>query len=105
MIRVGLVALLVCILSPACGSLPSLEEIKRQQDAGLFEESITPLRRMLREEGGNRDPEILFLYGRALSMTGQPTLALWALLRAMEDPEFETRAALETAAGGLRSYN
>jgi tetratricopeptide (TPR) repeat protein len=104
-IRVGLVALLVCILSPACGSLPSLEEIKRQQDAGLFEESITPLRRMLREEGGNRDPEILFLYGRALSMTGQPTLALWALLRAMEDPEFETRAALETAAGGLRSYN
>ena len=98
-------AVFTCILAPGCGRPPSIEDIKGLQQQGLFEESIEPLRHLLREEGGRDDSEVLYLYGRALSTTGQPTPALWALRKAMKDPEYKGRAAVEIAKGGLRSMN
>ena len=103
--RAVTLAVFTCVLAPGCGRPPSIEEIKVMHQQGLFEESIEPLRLLLREEGGNDDPEVLYHYGRALSTTGRLTPALWALRKAMKDPEYRGRAALEIASGGLRGMN
>ncbi|MDG2334575.1 MAG: tetratricopeptide repeat protein [Myxococcota bacterium] len=97
--------LIFAMLVAGCGGSPSIEDVKSLQQQRRFEDSIEPLRLLLKEEGGREDPEVLYLYGRALSMTGRLTPALWALRKAMEDPLYKGVAAVEIASGGLRSMN
>ncbi|MDE0883927.1 MAG: tetratricopeptide repeat protein [Myxococcota bacterium] len=99
------VMIALTMLAAGCGAPPSIEDVKSLQQQRRFEESIEPLRRLLQEEGGRDNPEVLYLYGRALSTTGRHTPALWAFRKAMEDPLYKGRAAVEIAAGGLRSMN
>jgi len=73
------------------------------QAEGRLEESLEPLQRLLEEEGGREDPEILYRYGRALSLTGKPTLGIWALKKAGQSPDWAEPAALEIATNALKS--
>lgn len=95
-------AFLVLVLFSACAPGPSLEQVRAMQAEGRFEESIEPLRHLLKEDGGSDNPEVLYRYGRALTMTSQPSLAIWALRKAAKSPEWQMASALEIAAGGLK---
>lgn len=87
----------------ACGPTDPLEAIRKQQASGDFEGTIEPLRKLLEKRSG--DPEIQYLYGTALSMTGQTSLAEWALREAMNDPDWLQPAGLRLAYGALRTQN
>lgn len=63
----------------------TLEEIRVLHAAGRYQESIEPLRRLVKEAPS--DPERLYLYGKALWSIGRVGLALWPLKGAMEDPD------------------
>jgi len=82
-----------------CGSDPVAEARLRQQ-RGEFGATLEPLRGIV--ERGTDDPEVFLLYGRALVGTGNASLALWPLRRAMEAPEFHARAGIALARAALR---
>jgi tetratricopeptide (TPR) repeat protein len=78
-----------------CGPSDPIEQAREQMAAGKYAESIELLRELI---GVNPDdPELLFLYGRALVETGQPGLAIWPLRKAMEDPNWYKRSAMLVA--------
>jgi len=83
----------------ACTPPVSIEAVREQQAAGDFAGSIEPLRALVSQNPD--DPELNFLYGRALFHSGQPSLATWALREAMSDPEWRVPAGLEIARAGL----
>lgn len=58
-------------------------------------ESLDALRELVDADPNN--PELLLLYGRVLIQTGQPGLAEWPLRKAMADPEWFERAAMQVA--------
>jgi tetratricopeptide (TPR) repeat protein len=88
----------------ACSeSLPTAEEIQKLQAAGRFEESIEPLRTLV--DSGERSPEILFLYGRALLATGLWSQSIWALEEAKKDPEWYAASTLLLANGAYQAGN
>jgi len=99
--RCGLAAaLLVCLGLTGCSRVEPLEEIRQQQAAGDNEGTLEPLRVLL--ETDPDDPELNFLYGRALAYT-QPNLAGWSLRKAMKDPEWLVRAGTQLAFVALAS--
>lgn len=83
----------------------ALEAIREQQNRGEFEATIDPLRELLRDRP--EDPEVNFLYAYALVSTKRPSLATWALRKAMEDSDWTVRAGLELAYAALAAadYN
>jgi Tfp pilus assembly protein PilF len=83
----------------ACGGGDPLEDALRRQAQGDFAGSIEPLRTVLEERPD--DPEVNYLYGRALTATGQPSLAEWALRRAAQDPEWIVPAGSQLAVSAL----
>lgn len=87
----------------ACGGGDPLEEVRSLHRQGRFEESLEPLVELV--DAGSEDPEVLYLYGVALSAARRPSQALWPLRKAMESEEWEVPAALALAAGGLESGN
>jgi tetratricopeptide (TPR) repeat protein len=87
----------------ACAPADPLEAIRQQQAAGDLAGSLEPLRELLEER--RDDPEVLFLYGRALALTGQTSLAEWSLREAMKDPRWRLPAGLQVALGALRTAN
>lgn len=92
----------VCCLSlAACAPSDPLESIRLRQAAGQFATTLEPLRALV--DDGRTDPETLYLYGRALSMTGQVSLAEWSLHEAMKDPQWLVPAGLQLANGALRT--
>jgi len=93
--------LLSCIVLASDGCRPAdpLVEIRRLQQSGEAAASVEPLRALLDERRG--DPEVLYLYARALIAAQQPTLADWALRQAMEDPEWLVPAGLDLASASL----
>ncbi|MGI9590170.1 MAG: tetratricopeptide repeat protein, partial [Myxococcota bacterium] len=91
-------ALLVVTLG-ACERVDPVERVRRLHATGLYAESLEPLRELI--DGGTRDPEVLYLYGVALTATGEPTLALWAFEQAMQDPEWLVPAGMARAWGAL----
>ena len=101
-VRSVLGSFVVLTLSSGCAPGPTLEQVREMQAEARFEASIEPLRRLLKKEGASDNPEILYRYGRALTMTGQPTLAIWALRKAALSSEWRMASALEIAAGGLK---
>jgi tetratricopeptide (TPR) repeat protein len=92
---------LVWPLLVACDSADSLESIRQRQTQGDFASTLEPLRALLAERPS--DPELSFLYGRALIQTQQLSLATWPLRQAMEDPEWLRPAGLSFAQIALLS--
>ncbi|MCP4039952.1 MAG: tetratricopeptide repeat protein [bacterium] len=96
------VVLTLCALF-ACGGSDPLEAIRVEHAQGRWGPTIEPLRELVRQRPG--DAEVLFLYGRTLSATGQATLAQWSLREAMKDPDWIVQAGLQLAADAARSSN
>ena len=99
-----ILALLVAVALAAC----SPPEDLRQQAAILqaqerYEESIEPLVALVNR--GERDSELMFRYGLALSMTGRESQAMWPLEEARKDSEWFTRASMRLAADAFRGGN
>ncbi|MGH0030250.1 MAG: tetratricopeptide repeat protein [Myxococcota bacterium] len=99
----GLALLAICLGAAGCGGSDPLEPIRQQQASGDFAGSLEPLRELLKERGD--DAEVQYLYGRALSMTGQPSLAEWSLDEAMKDEDWVVPAGSQLAVGQLRAGN
>lgn len=89
------IALLSWILAAACGNWDNVEDIRLLQVTGRHQESIERLKPLLESQPG--DPELLYLYGTALHATGHGDLALWALFRASESPDWSLKAFLALA--------
>lgn len=87
----GLVA---CCALAGCKQSDPLEDIRQQQAAGKFADTIEPLRELLKATPD--DPEVNFLYGRALALE-QPNLAIWSLRKAMADPQWLVPAGSQLA--------
>ncbi len=96
-----LLGALLPVLLAGCGPGDPLEEIRELHAAGRFEESLEPLRNLLATRSD--DPELHYLYGLALSLSGKPGLALWPLREAMESPDWLVPAGLQLAAGALQT--
>jgi tetratricopeptide (TPR) repeat protein len=96
--------LAITVMVVGCGPSDPIEQAREQMAAGEYEESLALLRELI---GVNPDdPELLFLYGRALVEMGQPGLATWPLRKAMEDPRWYKRSAMlvasvESAGGNM----
>ena len=80
-------ALLIALATLACGSSREarLDEVRSQQAAGRFDQTLEPLRALLEETPD--DPELSHLYGTALLLTRQPELAIWPLRKAAANPD------------------
>jgi tetratricopeptide (TPR) repeat protein len=87
----------------ACGPADPLVAIRKTQAQGRLEETIEPLRALIKERPG--DAEVLFIYGRALSNLGKPGLAEWSLREAMKHPDWLVTAGLRLAADAARHGN
>jgi tetratricopeptide (TPR) repeat protein len=95
-VRAAAWALLALSVLPvvACQRDP-LERARALQDEGKLGESIEPLRAVLQEHP--EDPEANFRYGIALIASGQHSLALWSLRKAIESPDWLERAGIPLA--------
>ena len=92
--------LAAALLAPlGCGHGESLDAIRAQQERGEFEQSIEPLRKLLQKRPD--DPEANFLYAHALVATQRPSLATWALRKAMEDPNWMVKAGIQLSHAAL----
>ena len=87
-------AFLVGLASPGCGpsTQGQLAEIRALQEAGQYEASIAPLRKLLSMESD--DPEANLRLGIALQQTGRPSLAVWPLQKASLSDEYAVQAGL-----------
>ena len=88
-------------LVAGCNREPSLDEIRALQDQGRYAETVEPLRHRL--EGQPDDPETHYLYGTALSRTGDARVAIWSLRKAAETEAWKVPATLELASAQSRS--
>jgi len=90
------IALVIAVLlHTACGPSDPIAEIRDMHARGAYEASLEPLRELLEQQPD--DVEVLYLYGTALIYLGQLTEAVWPLRRAMEDPDWYSKAALQLA--------
>jgi tetratricopeptide (TPR) repeat protein len=92
-------ALLACLALCGCQEADFLEAIRQQQAAGDYAGSIEPLLELLKTQPD--DAETNYLYGRALALTLQPSLATWSLRKAMQDPEWLLPAGRQLAFAAL----
>jgi tetratricopeptide (TPR) repeat protein len=99
----ALLPLLLCLALAACGPSDPVAEIRELHAAGKFADSLEPLRSLV--EARPDDAEVHYLYGSALLRSGQPSLALWSLRKAMEHPDWLVPAALQLAAVALMTGN
>jgi tetratricopeptide (TPR) repeat protein len=101
-----LAALFLVVLvvgSIGCDRGLSVDDIRRLQRQGRFEETLDPLREMLAARPD--DPQVNYLYGVALVQTGDARLAVWALRKAAEDPDYKLAASVELSAAALHAGN
>jgi tetratricopeptide (TPR) repeat protein len=102
--RRSIVVLGCWFLVLGCGNSElSLDEIRALQAREAWQETIEPLR--ARIDNGERDPELLVLYGTALSKVGKHSQAHWPLRDAARDPEWFTRAMMQLASGAYVTGN
>ena len=86
-------ALVPLLLALGCGGTESrLEEVRSLQEAGQFDPSIAPLRRLLADEPDHAEAN--FRLGIALRQTGRPSLAVWPLQKASDSDEYAVQAGL-----------
>jgi tetratricopeptide (TPR) repeat protein len=89
-----------------CKPNDPIQEAREQIEAGRFTEGLELLREIIGSEPDN--PEVLFLYGRALVANGELAPASWPLRKAMQHPTWFERAAMlvasiETGGGNLEN--
>ena len=97
-------AIILALLLSSCSAQPDgVTEIQELQDNLRFQESLEPLRQLIAKRPENS--EIYLLYGTALVRTGAPSLAVWPLRRAMEDPDLTVKAAILMAAAATQTGN
>ena len=98
---------LVCLLTLAtlagCGPDLSADRAKTLIESGQIDEAIEMLRTRIDQDPD--DSEIQYLYGAALSLTGQVSLAEWPLRKAMRDPEWTEPAGILVAQNAIQSQN
>jgi len=96
---------IACLALDGCREADPLEAIRARQATGDFAGSVEPLRELLKARPD--DPEVEFLYGRALALTGQSNVAMWSLRNAMKDPAWLVPAGLQLAFMALdtRDFN
>ena len=95
----------MCLLLgvPACEKEVTLDDIRTLQQSAQVMSTVKPLRKMVDE--GTDDPEVFYLYGRALSSLGERDAALWPLRRAMDDEEWLVRAGIQLAQNAFDGGN
>ena len=81
----------------------TLDEIRAMHAAGQLKTTVQPLRDMV--DAKTDDPEVYFLYGRALSAIGQHDAALWPLRRAMESEDWLVPAGIQFANNAFDTGN
>ena len=86
-----------------CSGSSDADQAAALQKAGQFEQSLEPLRRALEKDPDNR--ELHYRKGVALAQMGRPTEAVWSLRKAMEDPEWLSRAGLVLSSAAFRAQN
>jgi len=91
------------LMSISCGPGDPLEEARRLQAEGRYEETVEPLGELVQTR--RDDPEAHYLYGLALLRAGRFSQAVWPLRRAMESLEWLVTAGLQLAAGELQTGN
>lgn len=96
-------AALLALLLAACDSRDPLERARALQDEQDFAASLEILQQLVVERP--TDPEVHYLHGLALVRTSQPSLAIWSLRRAMEDPKWLVPAARELARSAISTNN
>jgi len=94
---------LVVALLLGCGTSDRLEEVRELHEAGLYEQSLEPLRELLKTRSD--DPEVHYLYGIALLRAEGPSRAQFPLQRAMEDSAWVVRAGITLASGAIATQN
>ncbi|MGH7337920.1 MAG: hypothetical protein ACREI7_10095, partial [Myxococcota bacterium] len=87
----------------ACEKPDRLAEALAIQESGDLYGSLEPLRALIAERPD--DAEVLFLYGRTLSLLGHVSQGEFSLEKAMEDPQWRVPAGLQIAIGALRTAN
>jgi tetratricopeptide (TPR) repeat protein len=98
-----LTPLLIALISVGCSDDITLEDVRAMQAAGQMKTSLQPLRDMV--DAKTDDPEVYFLYGRALSMTSGYDAALWPLRRAMESEDWLLPAGMQFANNAFDTGN
>jgi len=83
---------LLLLLALACGPSDPLQEIRESHDAGRFEDTIGPLRKIIDQDPSQTEATLLL--GKALLRTGNGGLAVWPLRKATETPEYAVEAGL-----------
>ncbi len=78
-----------------------LDEIRGLHARNRYEESLEDLRALMDEDP--TDPEVNYLLGKTLMHTGELSLAVWPLRRAVESPEYAFDAAMMLARATLDS--
>src|SRR5262245_5895593 len=95
-LAVALCLALTVAATTACGPRDPLERARwLQDDKKDFAGSLELLRGLLEQHPD--DAEVNYRYGVALIASGQPSLARWALRKAMESPEWVERAGVPLA--------
>jgi len=77
-----------------------LEEVRALQDAGLYAETVEPLRELVAENP--EQPEANYRLGMALLRTGQASRAVWPLYKAAASEAFAVPAGMAIASTLLR---
>lgn len=93
----SLVFAIALLGSAGCGGNveSQLAEIRSLQDAGQYDPSIAPLRKLLAED--SNQPEANYRLGIALVQTGRPSLAVWPLQKASETDDYGIQAGIMLA--------
>ena len=94
-----------CAALLGCAPADPIARIREQQASGDLAGSIEPLREVL--AANPDDPELNFLYGRALANSRNPGLATFSLRKAMKSPDWMVPAATQLAYAALagRDFN
>lgn len=102
-LRASLCVFLVLLV--ACGQdvASQLQKVSSLQNEGKFQESIEPLREILKSVPEH--PEANYLLGLALIQTRQPGLAVWPLEKALLDPSQVVTAGITLSSVYLETQN
>lgn len=101
-LRASILVATILVLA-ACQPDPTTEDLRQRQAQGDYAGSIEPLRAKLQESPDAA--ELHYLLGVALRKTGTPSLAVWPLLKAVEDPEWFWPASVELVQSASASEN
>jgi len=92
-----------CLAFAGCSSEDPVVEAKALLEEGRARAAVELLEVVVLEQNDNL--EAAYLYGVALTATGESGLAEWSLRRAMAAPEYRTSAGLMVVNNALRGQN